>query len=99
MVTYAANLSNVGEVAAEMGAIGSYITQMLDDLESSSQADLAHWTSSAREAYNTAVKVWTQKCAEMSQQAAKAQQSLSDISNAYAQAEYLGLGLFGGGGQ
>lgn len=95
MVTYDVNLSNVQEIADEMGSIASYISNLLTELESSTSQDLARWASNAREAYNTATQVWAAKLSDMSAQATNAQASLSSIHDNYANAEYQGLGLWG----
>jgi WXG100 family type VII secretion target len=96
MVTYSVNMSNVQEVAAEMGAIATYIQGLLEDLDNGSKQHLAEWTSSARDAYNTAKLKWDKAAADMVVQAGQAQSSLSSITDNYAQAEYQGLGLWGG---
>lgn len=96
MVTYAIQMSNVQEVAAEMGVIAKNIKCMLDELDASTAQHLAEWTSAARDAYNSAKTQWTVKAADMSVQAASAQASLASITDNYANAEYRGLGLFGG---
>jgi WXG100 family type VII secretion target len=95
MATYTVNMSNVEEVASEMGAIAKYISGLLSDLESSTASSLAEWTSSARDAYNVAKAKWDAAAADMSVQASNAQNSLSSINDNYANAEYQGLGLWG----
>lgn len=95
MATYTVNMSNVQEVASEMGAIAKYITGLLSDLDNSSKQNLSEWTSSAREAYNVAKAKWDAAAADMSVQASNAQNSLSSINDNYANAEYQGLGLWG----
>ena len=94
MATYALNISNVQEIADEMGAIANYIQGVLDDLDSGASLNLAEWTSSARDAYNAAKKIWDKAAADMVVQASNAQCSLSSITNNYALAEYQGLGLW-----
>jgi WXG100 family type VII secretion target len=96
MVTYSVNMSNVQEVAAEMGAVATYIQGLLEDLDNGSKQHLAEWTSSARDAYNHAKAKWDAAAADMSVQATNAQGSLSSITDNYANAEYQGLGLWGG---
>lgn len=95
MTTYAINMSNVGEVAAEMGAIAQCIWDILERLDDSTAQNLAGWTSSARDAYTTAKQIWHQKAADMVLQATNAQGTLSSITDNYALAEYQGLGLWG----
>jgi WXG100 family type VII secretion target len=95
MATYTVNMSNVQEVAAEMGAIASYIQGLLEDLDNGTLQNLSEWTSSARDAYNTAKKKWDAAAADMARQAANAQGSLGNINDNYANAEYQGLGLWG----
>lgn len=95
MVTYSVSMSNVQEVAAEMGAISSRIQALLSDLDNGTRQNLAEWTSSARDAYNLAKARWDAAAADMSAQAARAQASLSSITDNYARAEYQGLGLWG----
>jgi len=96
MVTYTVNISNVQEIAAEMGSIASYIQGVLDDLESSSAQSLAEWSSAARDTYNSVKAKWDQAAADMVTQAVNAQSSLGTITDNYANAEYQGLGLWGG---
>lgn len=95
MATYTVHMSNVQEVAAEMKNIASYIQGLLEDLDNGQKQNLAEWTSSARDAYNTAKKIWDNAAADMVQQANNAQASLSQINDNYASAEYHGLGLWG----
>ena len=95
MATYTVNMSNVQEVAAEMGSIAQYIQSMLEDLDNGSKQNLSEWTSSARDAYNQAKAIWDNAAADMVVQAGNAQASLSGINDNYANAEYQGLGLWG----
>jgi WXG100 family type VII secretion target len=95
MATYTVNMSNVQEVAAEMGAIAKYIQGVLTELDDGAKQNLAEWTSSARDAYNHAKTIWDNAAADMVTQAAAAQSSLSSIHDNYANAEYQGLGLWG----
>jgi WXG100 family type VII secretion target len=95
MTTYTVNMSNVAAVAEEMGSIAQYIQGLLDDLDNSSKMNLAEWTSSARDAYNVAKAKWDAAAAQMVVQANNAQNSLGQINDSYAQAEYQGLGLWG----
>lgn len=92
--TYALNISNVGEVADEMGAIASNIQTVLEDLERETEQSLAGWTSSVRDAYTAAKQVWDGKAAEMVAQAAAAKATLGSITDNYALADYQGLGLW-----
>jgi WXG100 family type VII secretion target len=95
MTTYTVNMSNVQEVAAEMGAIAASIQALVEDLDNGTKQHLAEWTSSARDAYNVAKAKWDAAAADMSVQAKNAQMSLSSINDNYANAEYQGLGLWG----
>jgi WXG100 family type VII secretion target len=95
MATYTVNMSNVQEVAAEMGSIAKYIEGLLSDLDNGTKQNLAEWTSSARDAYNQAKQIWDNAASDMVVQAANAQASLSSIHDNYANAEYQGLGLWG----
>jgi WXG100 family type VII secretion target len=95
MATYTVNMSNVQEVATEMNTISQQIQNMLSDLNTQVQANLSQWSSSARDAYNTAQIQWNTAAQEMSMQAAKASASLGSINDNYANAEYQGLGLWG----
>jgi len=96
MVTYAVNVSNVQEVADEMGAIARYINGLLEGLDDGTKQNLAEWAGPAREAYDVAKAKWDAAAADMSVQANSAQNSLSLIVDNYANAEYQGLGLWGG---
>jgi WXG100 family type VII secretion target len=87
-------MSNVQEVADQMGVLAAYIQNLLADLEASSQASLAQWASNARDAYTPAKRRWDEAADKMAQQAQAAQNSLTSINNAYALAEYQGLGLW-----
>jgi uncharacterized protein YukE len=78
-----------------MGAIASYIQGLLEDLDNGTLQNLSEWTSSARDAYNTAKQKWDAAAADMARQAANAQGSLGNINDNYANAEYQGLGLWG----
>jgi WXG100 family type VII secretion target len=96
MATYTVNMSNVQEVANEMNAISQQIQNMLSDLNSQVQANLSQWSSAARDAYSAAQAKWNAAAQDMSVQAAKASASLGSINDNYANAEYQGLGLWGG---
>ena len=95
MATYTVHMSNVAAVAEEMGAIARNIQSLLQDLDDGSKQNLAEWTSSARDAYNSAKAKWDAAAAQMVVQAGNAQNSLGQINDAYANAEYQGLGLWG----
>jgi WXG100 family type VII secretion target len=95
MTTYTVHMDNVQAVAEEMGTLGSRVQAMIEQLNSDCQASLAEWTSSARDAYTTYSGQWTNAANDLPVQAANAQNSLSEITNAYATAEYQGLGLWG----
>jgi len=95
MATYTVNMSNVQAVAEEMGAIARFIQGLLEDLDNGSKQNLAEWTSSARDAYNSAKVKWDAAAAQMVVQANNAQNSLGQINDGYANAEYQGLGLWG----
>jgi WXG100 family type VII secretion target len=88
-------MSNVAAVAEEMGAIAGRISGLLSDLDDSTKMHLAGWTSDARDAYNIAKVQWDQAAQDMAAQAVAAQSSLGQITDAYALAEYQGLGLWG----
>lgn len=94
MVTYYVHMTNVAAVAEEMGAIAKQIQGMLEDMDQSAASTLANWTSSAREAYDVAHVKWTAAAQQMAAQAAAAEASLGQITDAYAEAEYQGLGLW-----
>lgn len=95
MATYTVNMSNVQEVASQMGVLATHIQNMLADLDDGTKQSLSEWTSDAREAYNLAKAQWDQAAADMARQATKAQGTLSEINNSYANAETQGLGLWG----
>jgi WXG100 family type VII secretion target len=88
-------MSNVSAVAEEMGAIAKYIQGLLQDLDDGTKQNLAEWTSSARDAYTTAKAKWDAAAAQMVVQAQNAQNSLGQINDSYANAEYQGMGLWG----
>lgn len=95
MTTYTVQMSNVAAIAEEMGALGSRVQSMIENLNQECTASLAEWTSSARDAYQSYSAQWTAAANDLPVQAANAQNSLSEITNAYATAEYQGLGLWG----
>jgi WXG100 family type VII secretion target len=95
MATYTINMGNVAAVAEEMGAIAQQIQGQLEELDSATRVHLAEWTSNARDAYNVAKAKWDAAAAQMVVQAQNAQNSLGQITDTYANAEYQGLGLWG----
>jgi WXG100 family type VII secretion target len=95
VVTYAVNMSNAQEVAEEMGVISGLINSMVSELNDQQTVNLADWTGPAQAAYKQAQAIWNNAAQDMSIQAQNAQNSLSSITNAYANAEYQGLGLWG----
>ncbi|MBS2539425.1 WXG100 family type VII secretion target [Catenulispora sp. NF23] len=94
MATYTVNMSNVQEIATQMGAISKYIQNLLTELDDGTKQNLAEWTSDAQQAYAVAKAIWDQKAQDMAVQAVAAQNSLSQINDTYANAEYQGLGLW-----
>jgi WXG100 family type VII secretion target len=94
MATYTVNMSNVQEVAAQMGVIATHIRSLLTDLDDGTKQHLAEWTADSQQAYYVAKAQWDAKAADMSVQATNAQSSLGSINDAYANAEYQGLGLW-----
>jgi WXG100 family type VII secretion target len=95
MTTYTVHMDNVQAVAEEMGALGTRVQSMIEQLNQDCQASLAEWTSTAQEAYQQYSVQWTSAANDLPVQANNAQNSLSEITNAYALAEYQGLGLWG----
>lgn len=95
MTTYTVHMSNVQLVAEEMGKIAAYIQGLVEDLDNSTAQSLAEWTSSARDVYNQARVKWDAAANDMATQAARAQNSLSQINDSYANAETQGMGLWG----
>jgi WXG100 family type VII secretion target len=94
MTTYSVNMSNVQEVAAQMGVISQHIQRLLSDLDDGTKQHLSEWTSDSQQAYYVAKAKWDAKAADMAVQAQNAQASLGNINDAYANAEYQGLGLW-----
>jgi hypothetical protein len=96
MVTYSVNMDNVQEVAAQMGAIAAYMKEMLDDLNTQLAASLSDWSAVSQElGYAPCQTNWNNAVENMTHQANIAQGQLGKIMDAYANAEYQGLGLWG----
>lgn len=95
MTTYTVHMSNVQALAEEMGALGSKVQSMIEELNQQCQASLAQWTSSAQQAYQVNQAQWTNAANDLPVQAANAQNALGQITDAYALAEYNGLNLWG----
>jgi WXG100 family type VII secretion target len=95
MATYTVNMTNVQGIAGEMGAIARYIQSLLADLDDGTKQNLTEWSSDARESYNVAKAKWDAAAAQMVVQAGNAENALTQINDAYANAEYQGLGLWG----
>ncbi len=95
MTTYTVHMDNVAAVAEEMNALGPRIQEMIERLNADCAASLAEWTSTAQAAYQQYSAQWTQAANDLPVQANAAQNSLSQITDAYALAEYQGLGLWG----
>jgi uncharacterized protein YukE len=95
-VTYSVDITNCQEVAGQMRAIAGYIQEMLDDLNTTLMRSLADWSSVSRDiGYAPAQNNWNMAVTDMISQANTAYNSLSQIMDAYANAEYQGLGLWG----
>jgi WXG100 family type VII secretion target len=95
MTTYTVNMSNVAAVAEEMGSIANYIQGLIEDLDNSATQSLQEWTSNARQTYDQAKLKWDAAASDLVVQAGNAQNSLSQITDSYANAEYQGMGLWG----
>jgi uncharacterized protein YukE len=95
MATYTVNMTNVQEVATQMGVLANYITEILSGLDNGTRQNLVEWEADSQAAYAAAKAIWDQKAADMSIQATNAQSSLGQIHDAYANAEFQGLGLWG----
>jgi WXG100 family type VII secretion target len=94
MTTYSVNISQLAEIAGEMGTIASNIQGHLEELDSASAQNLSEWTSAARDAYNEAKAKWDAAAAGMVSQARNAQTSLASIGSNYQQAERVGMSLW-----
>lgn len=94
MTTYTVNVSQLAEIAGEMGQIARNIQSHLEELDNASLQNLAEWTSAARDAYNAAKAKWDAAAADMVTQAANAQASLATIGGNYQQAERVGMSLW-----
>jgi WXG100 family type VII secretion target len=88
-------MSNVQAIAEEMGTLGSKVQSMIEQLNQDCQSSLAEWTSAAQGAYQTYQAQWTNAANDLPVQAQNARNALEEITNAYATAEYQGLGLWG----
>jgi WXG100 family type VII secretion target len=95
VVTYAVNISNVQEVAGEMGRISAMMNEMVDQLNNQQAVNLNDWVGNTKDAYFSAQAIWNSAARDMALQATAAQNSLGSITDAYANAEYQGLGLWG----
>jgi len=95
MTTYTVQMGNVQAVAEEMNTLGSRVQAMIEQLTADCNASLQEWSSTARDAYTQYANTWTQAANDLPVQAQNAQQALSQITDAYANAEYQGLGLWG----
>jgi uncharacterized protein YukE len=95
MTTYTVHMDNVQAIAEEMGALGSKVQSMIEELNQACQQSLAEWSSTAQLAYQTYSAQWTNAANDLPVQAVNAQNSLAQITDAYALAEYQGLGLWG----
>jgi WXG100 family type VII secretion target len=94
MPTYTVQMDNVQAIAEEMNALGSRVQSLIDDLNTYCETNLADWTSAARDAYSTNKAQWTSAANDLPVQATNAHNALSEITDAYALAEYQGLGLW-----
>ena len=95
MATYVVNMTNVQEVAAQMQVLSNYIHNLLEQLDSETLQSLQEWDAASRAKYEEAKAHWTQAADNMAVQATAANAALSQIHDAYANAEYQGLGLWG----
>ena len=107
-IGYLDNEPRAAQLAAELSARGpaclavygnvretASVQAMIEQLNQDCASSLAEWTSTAREAYQTYSGQWTTAANDLPVQAANAQNSLGEITSAYATAEYQGLGLWG----
>ncbi|WP_194915222.1 WXG100 family type VII secretion target [Catenulispora rubra] len=94
MATYMVNMNIVQQVAEQMGQISSQISDLLTNLEDSTQTHLSEWSADSQQAYWVAKKKWDEKAADMAVQATNAEASLGSINESYANAENQGLGLW-----
>jgi WXG100 family type VII secretion target len=95
MTTYTVQMSTVANIAEEMGTLGRQVQSMIENLNQECQASLAEWTSAAQQAYHTYQAQWTNAANDLPVQAAAAQNSLGNITDAYATAEVRGQALWG----
>jgi WXG100 family type VII secretion target len=95
MTTYTVHMDNVQAVAEEMSTLGTRVQSMIEQLNQDCAASLSEWAGNAQAAYYQYQGQWTTAANDLPTQAQNAQKSLSEITNAYAQAEYQGLGLWG----
>ena len=95
MTTYTAELNEIETLAEEMSSLGQTIYSIIEQLTADCNASLQEWSSTARDAYTQYANTWTQAANDLPVQAQNAQQALSQITDAYANAEYQGLGLWG----
>ena len=95
MATYSVNMTNVQEIATQMGVVSNQVKNLLDELTNNTQSHLAEWSADSRVAFQNAKQIWDQKAADMAMQATAAQNALGQINDTYANAEYQGLGLWG----
>jgi len=94
MTTYTVNMDNVAAIAEEMGAIANYIQGLIEDLDNGTRQNLAEWTSVCQTVYANTKASWDTAAQDMAFQATQAQNSLGQITDAYANAEYQGMGLW-----
>lgn len=94
--TYTFNFTMAEETLSQMSSISNAITTMLSDLETSVQASLTEWNSTARDQYNTAKATWDAAAARMPAALARGQQALQTISEGYGNAEAVGVQMWSG---
>ncbi|MGW1029002.1 WXG100 family type VII secretion target [Streptomyces sp. NPDC002577] len=94
MADYSLHFDGLEGAVAEMSKISTAINDFLQELQTGTLQAITEWESGARDEFDSQRNVWAQAAADMTTQAANAQNALTEIIGHYADGERAGYTIW-----
>jgi uncharacterized protein YukE len=94
MADYSLQFDGLETAVSEMGRISTQINNFLEELQSGTLQSIVEWESGARDEFDGQRAVWARAAADMTQQAANAQNALTQIIGTYSNGEQQGMKIW-----
>ena len=94
MADYSLHFDGLEGAVADMSRISTSISDFLEQLQSGTMQAIVEWESGARDLFDNQRNIWATAAADMTTQAANAQNALNAIIGNYADGERAGYTIW-----